>query len=233
VCRIFISMNEEDSKDEYELEKMRGLGFTDVDWEDKGAHGTIFDDFDTLEHFKQVAEFRDEMAVDLPGGADAASELIMVLEDLNPQLFNVLGSAVAALRRARHEEDVAQAALSGRRYLEKLADVLFASREGEYRGRKVGREQYRNRIWAFVYDNVPHEPKRVTTLGQRVDRLVEEFNAGLHADAVKERVRRAFVDVASLTVELLALNPAETRKPYYAYEARLMEFFREVLKPIE
>jgi hypothetical protein len=117
-CRIFISMGEEDQKDQYEHDSLKSLGFVEVDWEDRGAQGTIFDDFDTLEHFKRVANFRDTIAPFLKGGVDQASELVMVLEDLNPQLFNALGAAVAALERAQHEEDIAQASLSARRYME-------------------------------------------------------------------------------------------------------------------
>ena len=211
---------------------MRKLGFTNVDWEDSGAHGTIFDDFDTLEHFRLIATFRNAVAPHLRGGADEASELVMVLEDLNPQLFNALGAAIEALERAQNEEGIAQAAISSRRYLEKLADVLFPPRTLDYNGRKVGKEQFRNRIWAFIIDNAANDVERVTALGKEVDRLVEEFNAGLHGDQEKPRMLRALADAATLTAALLALNPAEARKPYYAHQKRILEFFREaVAKP--
>src|SRR5580700_6186375 len=77
----------------------------------------------------------------------------MILDDLNPALFDALGAAVDVLRRARTEEHVAQVALSGRRYLEQLADVLFPAQEKEHNGRKVGRAEFKNRIWAFIADN--------------------------------------------------------------------------------
>jgi hypothetical protein len=152
----------------------------------------------------------------------------MVLEDLNPQLFNALGSAVDSLESAQHEEHVAQAALSGRRYFERLADVLFPAREESYRGRKVGASEYRNRLWAFVADNVI-DLTELTALGTEVDRLVEEFNAGLHADRDKERILRALADSAKLTATLLALNPIATRNPYIAHQGRIMKFFEELV----
>lgn len=225
-CRIFYSMGQDDEKDDYEIKDLKKLGFKDVDWEDKGAHKTIFDDYDTPEHFEQVEGFKHAVAPYLQGREDDASELAMVLEDLNPQLFNSLGSAVVALERARHEEDVAQAAVSGRRYLERLADALFPARDELYNDRKVGKEQYRNRIWAYVADNVA-DVERVKVIGAEIDRLVEEFNAGLHGDRDKDRMLVALSDTASLTAALLALNPLQARKPYYAFEKRIIDFMKE------
>jgi hypothetical protein len=231
-CRIFFSMGEEDDRDEQAPIEMRKLGYTDVDWEDRGAHGTIFDDFDTLEHFQRVANFCKAVTPHLIGGADEAHELVMVLEDLNPQLFNALGAAVAALERAQNEEDIAQAAISCRRYMEKLADTLFPARTSDHNGRKVGKEQYRNRIWAFIAENTAADTTR-TALGREVDRLIEEFNAGLHGDKDKPRVLRALTDAATLTSALLALSPTEVRKPYYAHQKRMLEFFQEVSRKSE
>jgi len=230
-CRVFYSMgDEEDGRDEQEAVEMAQLGYADVGWEDRGAHGTIFDDYDTLEHFQRVAAFRNTVTPSLRGGGDEAAELVMVLEDLNPQLFNALGAAVAALERAQTEEDIAQAAVSGRRYMEKLADVLFPARTEEHNGKKVGKEQYRNRIWAFIADNISNDATRLTALGKEVDRLVEEFNSGLHGDQAKPRVLQALADVASLTAGLLALNPSDTRKPYFAHQRRMIEFFAETIR---
>lgn len=124
-CHLFFSMGEEDSKYDSGIEELRQTGFDNVAWEDYGARQTIFDNFDTLEHFQQIKEFSNTISPQLPGGEDHAGELAMLLEDLNPRLFNTLGAAVKALARAQNEEDLAHVALSGRRYLEQLADVLF------------------------------------------------------------------------------------------------------------
>jgi hypothetical protein len=229
-CRVFFSMGEEDDRPKHQLIAMRKLGYTDVGWEDRGAHGTIFDDFDTLEHFQRIANFRKAVTPHLAGGADEAFELVMVLEDLNPQLFNALGAGVAALERAKNEEDIAQAAISCRRYMERLADVLFPARSSDHNGRKVGKDQYRNRLWAFIADNAPGNLARMTGLGKEVDRLIAEFNAGLHSDQEKSRLLRALADAATFTAALLALNPSEARKPYFAHQKRMFEFFQEVIQ---
>jgi hypothetical protein len=228
-CRIFYSMSENEDPDKYEAELLGELGYTDVDWEDRGAQGTIFDNYDTLEHFEQVEGFKEFIAPHLPGGDDEASELAMVLEDLNPRLFNALGAAVLALKRARHEEDVAQASLSGRRYLERLADALFPSRTERYNGRDVGPGKYKNRIWAFIADNIS-DKNHVEKIGKEYDRLTDEFNAGVHGDRTRLGMLRTFAEVASLTLALLALNPSDTRKPYYAYREQMLDFFKGALR---
>jgi hypothetical protein len=62
------------------------------------------------------------------------------------------------------------------------------------------------------------------------DRVVEEFNAGLHGDQNKERILRGLVDATSLTAALLALNPSDARKPYFAHQRRIVEFFEQAVE---
>lgn len=226
-CRIFIHMNEEDEKDLYEPAELKSEGFVDVDWEDSGARNTIFDNFDTLEHFQQVELFRKAVTPFLNGGEDDAYELTMLLEDLNPQLFNSLGSAIKALNRAQHEEDIAQAALSGRRYMERMADVLFPARETPHSGRKVGQAEFRNRLWAFIEENASNQ-EQLQTLGKEVDRLVKEFNSGLHSENEQARVLHALADMAKLSASLLGMNP--NVDPYYAYRKAIIDFGMSIIK---
>jgi len=72
------------------------------------------------------------------------------LEELHPKLFDAFAAAARTLDRAETEEDLAQAALSGRRLLEKTADYLFPPQSIDWNGRKVGKAQYKNRLWAYV-----------------------------------------------------------------------------------
>lgn len=226
-CRALFSMSSEDAKDQYELSDMAALGFDDLGWEDDGARKTIFDDFDTLEHFTQVAAFRDAIAPYLGGGMDDAFELVMLLEDLNPRLFNSLGAAVKALGDATNEEHVAQAALSGRRYMEALTDALYPPRAELVGGRKVGKAEYKNRLWAFIEAHVSAGDSQLTVLGKEADRLVEELNGGLHGDRPKERMLSALADASVFTTALFSLAPDAARKPYLGFEKRIVEFFRE------
>jgi hypothetical protein len=215
------------SKNDDDFSHMCKIGY-DVTWENRGAHSTYFDDYSTPEHFQQVENFRLAVAPYMPDGENDADELVMILEDLNPALFDALGAAVDVLRRARTEEHVAQVALSGRRYLEQLADVLFPAQEKEHNGRKVGRAEFKNRIWAFIADNVScSDDTLLRNLGRQTDRLVEEFNVCLHADQPQDRVLRALVNAAELTAALLALNPAGTRKPYFAFGKRIAKLLKK------
>jgi len=228
-CRGFITMGEEDGKDEYDLEEMRRLGYADVAWEDRGAHQTIFDDFDNAAHFARVSIFRREISKFLKDGEDGASELVLLLSDLSPKLFDSLGAAFERIAAAETEEEVAQAAVSGRRYLEQLAGVFFPA-TNELRGqRRLGAPEYRNRLWAFIEDNSGNDYSKLKTLGDEVDRLDKEFNGGVHGDRPKERILEALVDSGHLTLDLISLNPETARKPYFAFQDNIVGFLREAL----
>ncbi len=232
-CNIFFSLSE-DGKDYAELDELKQLHFQTVNWEDTGAHDTIFDDFDTLEHFEQVADFKASVSAHLPGGEDDAEKLALLLEDLNPKLFDVLGAAVRTLVRARNDEDVAQVGLSARRYLEQLADTLFPAQKESRNGREMTQKAYKNRIWAYIEDSIsassPTRDAEVKALGMEVDRLVSEANATLHGKPDKEGLIRAFGDLAQLTVALLQLNPESARKPYLPFNENIKNFLKQSIE---
>lgn len=233
VCMLPYSMGNEDEIDEFEADHLLTLGFTKVDWEDRGAHGTIFDDYNTLEHFQQVRDVQAVFASGLPEGDYEAEELVMLMEDLNPRLFNTVGAAVRALSRAQNEEDIAHVGISGRRYIEQLADVIFPACDELHNGRSVKKEKFRSRIWAFIDQNVSTSTDRrnevVQQHGQEVDRLIDEVNCILHGTSDKNRALRALFNLAELSIKLLQLNPAAARNPYHAFNDNIVEFYRDVL----
>lgn len=232
-CNLFYSMGSEDEQDKYLAEELNETGFINITWEDRGAHQTIFDDFDTLEHFRQIRQVQSIFASVLPGGDFEAEELVMMLEDLNPRLFDVLGSAVNTLSHATNTEDLAQVGLSGRRYIEQLADVLFPSRDTPVNGREVTQNKFKNRLWAFIESYAPGEGTSkvamIQQLGKEVDRLVDEANAAVHGGPSREKVLATLGDLAKLTVALLQLDPEVVRKPYFAFQRRIEEFVNDVL----
>ncbi len=226
--RSFYPMGERESCDEYDLEEMKRLGYSDVDFEDTGASRTILDDFDTPRHFKRVAAFR-ELLINSPRvSEDDAYQLTMLLEDLSPKLFNALGAAAERLVEAENEEDVAQVAISGRRYIEQLADALFSPTDIPRENRKLDKPAYRNRLWAFVEDHTLNEPTRLSEIGKEVDRVVAELNAGLHSDRSKARVADSICDAALLSANLLALKPGGIRNGYLAYMDSIRAFVRQL-----
>ena len=226
--RSFYSMGNQDGCDEYELEDMKRLGYNDVAFEDSGASRTILDDFDTPRHFERVAVFRDLLARALNGREDDAYQLTMQLEDLSPKLFNALGAAAERLVDAENEEEVAQVALSGRRFMEQLADALFPPSDTPRGKRSLSQASYKNRLWAFAEDQIPNEPSRLREIGNEINRVVEELNGGLHSDRAKERVAKSISDAAVLTAALFSLNPEAIRNGYLAYTDGIRAFMRQL-----
>lgn len=233
VCVLPYSMGNEDEIDESEAEHLLTLGFTKVDWEDRGAHGTIFDDYDTLEHFQQVRDVQAIFARGLPEGDYEAEELVMLMEDLNPRLFNTLGAAVRAVSRAQNEEDIAHVGISGRRYIEQLADVLFPPRAELHNGRSVTKVKFRNRIWAFICQavapSIENRDEEIRRRGLEVDRLIDEVNSIIHGMPDKTRALKILFDLATLSIDLLKLDPTATRRPYDAFNDNILKFLRESL----
>ncbi|WP_298975854.1 hypothetical protein [uncultured Roseobacter sp.] len=226
--RCFYSMGNQDGCDPSGLEDMQRLGYGDTAFEDTGAGRTILGDFETPRHFERVAAFRNLLTHRLPGGEDDSYQLTMMLEDLSPKLFNALGAAAERLASAENEEELAQVAISGRRYLEQLADALFPPTDAPRGKRILNKQAYRNRLWAFAEDHLQDDPKRLYTIGKEVDRVVEELNAGLHADQPKDRVARSIADAALLTATLFALSPNAIRNGYLAYMDSLRTFVGEL-----
>lgn len=228
-CRIFYSMSDEDYKDEGEPEKLKSLGFADVAWEDKGAHGTIFDDYDTPEHFSRVEAFRKMISSGLLND-DGADELILILEDLSPRLFTTLGALARALETSTHEEDLAQVGVSARRYIEQLADVLFQPREELYKGMDVRKGEFKNRLLAYIdqaiSDEEPEKLERWDQLRRELGRVLDEVNSAIHGTRDKARVSKTISDLSSLSAVLLQLNPEMARDPYFAFNENITRFFK-------
>jgi hypothetical protein len=223
-CQIFFDMGERDEYGDWEAKELMQLGFDQVEYEDRGAHDTIFDSFDTAEHFECVENFKAVVAGYFED-ADAADELVILIEDLNPRLFKAL------LHRARNEEELAQAGLSMRRYLEQLADALFPARSEDYKGHDVSRTAVKNRLWAFldtaIPDSISDKRELLNSRGKQIDRMVDEANVALHANIERKRAEKLFMDLTSNTFELLKLDPMLTRKPYDPFEEKLVAFFRD------
>ena len=227
-CSIFYLMSDNEDPDQMLKEDFEDHGFT-VDYEDIGARRTFFDKYDTVEHFQRVEDFREIFVKLTKSNLNTTDDVIFALEELHPKIFDTFAAAARTLIRAETEEDLAQASLSGRRVLEKLADYLFPASKKAFKGRKVGKAEYRNRLWAYietVLDNLAVDDKEtLVTLGKEADRLVELFNSGLHSDPTKEKVQNAFKDLIHWIHKVIELSPKEATKPYLAYEESMYEMF--------
>jgi hypothetical protein len=229
-CSIFYSMGMDEDPDAVDREIFERQGFV-VEREDIGARRTIFDNYDSADHFNRIEDFRRTFETLSGLSEDRVSDLVLALEELHPKLFDTLASAARTLERAETEEDFAQAALSGRRLMEQIADYLFSPRNSERGGRKLGRIHYKNRLWAYIEQTITEASLTDTTLlaslGGEVDRLVELFNSGLHANSSREGVRAAFRDLVLWLTQVIELSPKHARRAYLAYEDQILRFFRE------
>lgn len=232
VIRVLCPMGEFEEYGTEELDELRMLGFENADLEDSGAKLTIFDDFDTIEHYKQIDDFMKQTSSCFKHGENDAYELCMLLSDINPKLFNSLGAAVRATKHIQNEEDVAQVALSGRRYLEQLADVLFEPSDKKFNGHSVQKKDYRNRIWAFIEISIIQngdDKSKIQRFGKEIDRLIDLVNRAIHSELDKSAIIEAFADLAKISFILLSLQPIYAKNPYYAYEKNINAFFNRCL----
>jgi hypothetical protein len=95
-CNVFWHAFDPDGRDFAAFEDLQSLGFATVEWEDIGARGTIFDDFDTSDHFSRLESLRTFLSGALVNGTDDADELLVVLEDASPRLAATLGTTARA-----------------------------------------------------------------------------------------------------------------------------------------
>jgi hypothetical protein len=118
--------------------------------------------------------------------------------------------------------------------MESVADYLFPARDGEWNGRKIGRAQYKNRLWAYIEQTMASagitHSTLLTKLGREADRIVELFNSGLHARPTRDKVQEAFRDLVFWLTQIIGLSPACARQAYLAYEDEFLKFAREVLE---
>lgn len=209
----------EEDPDVVMRENFESNGFT-LTYECIGLRRTIFDPYDSIEHFTRIGDFRRYFET-IPGlDEDIASEITLHIEELHPKLFDGFAAAARTLARAETAEDYAQAAISGRRLLERVADYLFPPQTEQYNGRSVGKAEYRNRLWAYISDtlmNTGGDQITLQWLGKEADRLVELFNSGLHADSGRAKVEAAFRDLVVWLSNVIALDPVAIRKSLSTY----------------
>jgi hypothetical protein len=233
-CSLFYSMSENEDPDLSTKEYFEKYGY-DVIYEDIGAMYTIFDDYDTPEHFIRVQDIKD-IFLDLSNlSDDILDDLIISLEELHPKLFNSFSALARTYERIETEEDIAQCSLSGRRILEQLADYLYPPENQLYNGRKIGKLQYKNRLWAYIETTVNNnalETYHIEKIGKDADKLIALFNSGLHSDLTKENLDNLLEKLIYFIIDLINLSPSSARKPYLAYEDNINSFIKE-LRPLQ
>ncbi len=239
-CSIFYMMHNEDP-DLSEKETLEKAGF-ETSYEDIGGRTSIFDGFNTYDHFCRIEDFRSFM-LQLNWPEEQVSQLIYDLEELHPYLFDILFAAVRTHENSEIIEELSQAHLSGRRFIEHLADFLFKEQkepykclDGEYRD--VKQSNYTNRIAAYIEQAMKSsgtiEKETLESLGKEIYRLYNDvFCKGVHKpyasnkefESLKKNQAENFSDLGSWLLKLIELHPTSFRKPYLAYGEHIKDLF--------
>ncbi|WP_437094793.1 hypothetical protein [Streptomyces sp. enrichment culture] len=217
----------EDTRDHGNFRTWQRSGiFSSVLWEDSGVRETIFDPYQSMEHFRRLGE-ADEL---LHGQfSSALSETMMRCSDLDPNLTQKLHAAIKAFEGHETGEGLAHVSLSCRRFTERLADCLYPPRDEKVDGRKVGQAEYRNRLWAYVAENVRSGTTKdliianVEDLGKRIDKLDNLSNKGLHSDVSSSDVNRLLLSLLVVAHDLISLRQPGGKFSYEPYG----DYFRE------
>ncbi|QFR43146.1 hypothetical protein [Sulfurimonas xiamenensis] len=229
---IFFSMSENEDPDLSTKEYFENFGY-EVIFEDMGAMQTIFDDYDTLEHYTRVQDTKNILLKINTLTDDILDDLIISLEELHPKLFNSFAALARTYERVETEEDIAQCALSGRRILEQCADYLFPASDQLHNGRKIGQQQYKNRLWAYIETVVSDnslDTIHIQEVGNKLDKLISQFNSGLHSELKLEDLNTLLESLILFIVQLVNLSPEAARKPYLAYEKNIEDFMKDVVQ---
>jgi hypothetical protein len=203
-----------EARDESRIKQWSDTGlFSHVVWEDVGFRDTVFDDLSDFDRAKRVALIEDRLGSSL---GPVVSILLMRIAGLNPKLSDSLHAAVETLDRAGSEEQLAQASLSCRRFIGQLADALYPPREKAVNGRKVGPQEYRNRLWAYVEKHAGRERSQIhgtfQELGERLDMLDERAQKHVHGLRIERAdVLRLILMMIVWSYDVLTLTHSPTK----------------------
>jgi hypothetical protein len=210
---------------------LKELPFKSVVWEDIGLRHTVFDSYESPDHARRVAELGTYLSEYFTRVAD---ELLLRAAALNPQLNEALYAALRTFERTETVEDCAQVAVSCRRFLEGLADALYAPRKTT-KGRNVGAPAYRNRLWAYIEENLQEKDRtllvaQLDDLGKRIDSVDQLANKGIHARIDRSAIRRLLVALLIVAYDLFSLTGPPLQSSLEPYKEDVIDFARSVIK---
>jgi hypothetical protein len=199
----------EDSKDDGGLEELREIGFSHVELEALNGKFTVFDRFHDFHQARRVAELGAALTDSLGFLAD---QVISRLSDSAPELGNKLWSAIRTYERAEVADDHAQVAVSCRRVLEYVADQLFPAQEPNLEGRRLGKNNHRNRLLAFAdqerISDTSIDLICVSTemLSEQLEKLSSLVNKGIHENVLRHEARRCILRTIMVLDDILSLR---------------------------
>ena len=192
---------EEDNRDFQQFEAWRERGtFSRLNGRIL-ASGIVFDPYDNQEYARTLGESEEFVRDQFSKMLD---DILLGIAKIDPRLVRNLHGALKAFDGWANSDSSAQVAVSSRRFLERLADALYPPRSDLVDGRKVGKAEYRNRLWAFIRSSVDSRSQQeimlstLSDVGARVDALDAVANKGIHADLGVGETQRLLMALMSL-----------------------------------
>jgi len=199
----------EESKYEFQINRLVQFGFKRVGFESLNGRYTIFDEYHDFEHARRVAEWKKSCGNLLAFIVDGVAHR---LGDATPDLGNKLWATLKTFNEAETNEEFAQVTASCRRIVEYVSDELFPPIEGEIEGRKLGTTQYRNRLLAFADEtrksntNVDLIWVSTKTLSEQMAKLSDLANKGVHSEVYRMETRRCLLRTIILLDDIISLK---------------------------
>ncbi|GAA5531235.1 helix-hairpin-helix domain-containing protein [Herpetosiphon gulosus] len=120
------------------------------------------------------------------------------LLDLDPSLAEKLMIAFKSVN-TQNPEEWSQSLTTCRRLIEGLADILFPPQATPINGRELGKNQYINRLWAYMDTAIESDSNRelakahVNVLGAYLQKTHKLTNKGVHSDISRlEAIKTVF-----------------------------------------
>ena len=133
------------------------------------------------------------------------------LVDVCPDAIEKFTSTYERLKET-NPESWAQAVTTCRRILKDFADAIYPPKDTPVNGRKVGEDEYINRLWAFASEKSKSDTNKeliqseVEYIGRRIDSLYDLTCKGTHAEISKDEAERAIIRTYLLIGDLIALG---------------------------
>ncbi|MFA4955649.1 MAG: hypothetical protein WC556_01585 [Candidatus Methanoperedens sp.] len=133
------------------------------------------------------------------------------LIEICPDAVEKFASAYERLRE-NTPESWAQGVLTCRRILKDFADVIYPPKNILINGRKVGEEEYINRLWAFTSEKIENDTNgeliksEIEYIGNRIDTLYHLTCKGAHSKITKDEAERAIIQTYLLIGDLIKLG---------------------------
>lgn len=231
---------DEEEKENIDVENFHGINFDKIDFESQKMKGTFFDRNNNYEKQVKMAQCRKDLPIIFsPEINDSVIDNILFkVGDSCPELGDKLYAVVKSFLNSEDSEDYAHIALSCRRTIEYLSDMLFpAIKTNENDEVKLGKQQTKNRLLAFAHKEIENsEPlisfiKKNSELKKKLDKIIDLQNKGLHSEIDGELAKKCIKDTLLLINDFVSF-PVNSLPPRVRIDkeflASLLEIYQDI-----